>query len=180
MTTRTLETPPGAPPQVVVVMGVSGVGKSSVGLALAQRLGWVYAEGDDFHSTAAVAAMAAGRALTDADRMPWLLRIRDWVTQSLARGQSAVVTCSALRRTYRDVLRAGDGSVRFLLLELSEDELAARLSARTGHFMPASLLASQLATLEPLTSAERASGDVVVSASGPLPTVVDRAVEALF
>lgn len=128
-------------------MGVSGTGKSTTAAILAQRLGRPMIEGDDLHPAANVAAMHAGRALTDADRAPWLLAIRDAMT---AAGGSTVVTCSALRRSYRDVLRTAEGRVRFVHLVVPADELARRLAVRQGHFMPATLLASQLATLEPL------------------------------
>ncbi len=131
----------------LVVMGVSGTGKSTTAALLAARLGWPMIEGDDLHPAANVEAMRAGRALTDADRGPWLRAIRDAMT---AAGGSTVVTCSSLRRSYRDVLRTAQGRVRFVHLVVPADELARRLAVRAGHFMPATLLASQLATLEPL------------------------------
>ena len=131
----------------LVVMGVSGTGKSTTAALLAERLGRPMIEGDDLHPAANVAAMHAGRALTDADRAPWLRAIRDAMT---AAGGSTVVTCSALRRAYRDVLRTAEGRVRFVHLVVPADELERRLTERRGHFMPATLLASQLATLEPL------------------------------
>ncbi|WP_456845744.1 gluconokinase [Cellulomonas sp. P5_C6] len=136
-----------APPEHLVVMGVSGTGKSTTAALLAQRLGRPMIEGDDLHPAANVEAMRAGRALTDADRLPWLQAVRDAMTEA---GGPAVVTCSALRRSYRDILRTAEGGVRFVHLVVPADELARRLATRTGHFMPATLLASQLATLEPL------------------------------
>lgn len=140
-------------PLVVIVMGVSGSGKTTVGTALAARLGVPYADGDDFHAPDNVAKMARGEALTDADRAPWLQAIASWL-RGHARG-GAVVSCSALRRAYRDVLSAAVPSAIYLHLTGSEALLRQRASARRGHFMPVSLLHSQHATLEPLASDER-------------------------
>lgn len=165
--------------QHLVVMGVSGSGKSTVALMLASRLGRPMGEGDDFHPAANVAAMAAGRPLTDADRAPWLAAIRDWITARDEAGESTVVACSALRRAYRDALRAGPGTVRFVHLDVPEPVLERRVAGRRGHFMPASLLASQLETLEPLEPDE--DGVVVRVAGSPdatLAAVLD-AIEAL-
>ena len=132
--------------QRIVVMGVSGCGKSSVGAALSQALGIPYRDGDDLHPAVNVAKMRAGEALTDADRWPWLER----VAQDLARLAPVIVGCSALRRVYRDRIRAGAGGpVLFVHLAGSREVIAARMAARSGHFMPASLLDSQFATLEP-------------------------------
>jgi gluconokinase len=132
--------------QRIVVMGVSGCGKSSVGAALSQALGIPYRDGDDLHPAVNVARMRAGEALTDADRWPWLER----VAQDLARLAPVIVGCSALRRVYRDRIRAGAGGpVLFVHLAGSREVIAARMAARSGHFMPASLLDSQFATLEP-------------------------------
>jgi gluconokinase len=136
--------------RVVVVMGVSGVGKTTVGKGVAAALGWTYAEGDDFHPEANVAKMAAGIPLTDEDRWPWLRSIGAWMSDEIAAGRSAVVTCSALRRSYRDVLREGRPEVLFCHLTADPDLVSERVSRRTDHSMPASLLPSQLATLEPL------------------------------
>jgi gluconokinase len=137
-------------PLIAVVMGVSGTGKSTVGSLLAHELGWPMAEGDDFHSAANVAKMHAGHPLTDADRLPWLQAIAAWIGVREADGGGAVVTCSALKRSYRDLLRAGHPDVRFICLIASRELLESRLDHRVGHFMPASLLDSQLDTLEPL------------------------------
>jgi gluconokinase len=137
-------------PQIVIVMGVSGAGKSTVAEGLAAAMGWVMAEGDDFHSAANKQKMASGVPLTDEDRWPWLRSIGEWMDDRLRAGQSAVVTCSALRRSYRDFLRDGRPRVRFCELDAPEGLIAHRLQTRRGHYMPASLLPSQLATLEPL------------------------------
>ncbi|PZQ89963.1 MAG: gluconate kinase [Leifsonia xyli] len=127
----------------VVVMGVSGSGKSTVGAMLAERLGVEFADGDALHPPANVAKMAAGIPLDDADRWPWL----DAVGERLA-ASPVVVACSALRRSYRERLRAASPGVRFVLLDGDREVLSARLGARQDHFMPATLLDSQLATLE--------------------------------
>jgi gluconokinase len=133
----------------VVVMGVSGCGKSTVGEALAARLRWRYLEGDQLHPPENVARMAAGTPLTDADRAGWLAKIAAELSAAAARGEGLVVTCSALKRSYRDVLRAGDPALRFVFLHGPRELLEARLRERRGHYMPPSLLQSQLQTLEP-------------------------------
>jgi len=135
-------------PCVLVVMGVTGTGKSTVGSLLAARLGWDVQEGDDLHPATNVAKMASGRPLSDADRWPWLERVHGWIAEHLAAGRPGVITCSSLRRAHRDQLR-GPGVV-FVHLVGSRQQIRARLDGRTDHFMPASLLDSQLATLEPL------------------------------
>ena len=141
---------PEKPLVTVVVMGVSGAGKSYVSAALAAETGWTFLEGDSLHSAANRARMHAGLPLNDAERAPWLTAVAGWIGDREAAGENAVVSCSALRRRYRDVLRAGHPSVWFVHLTVPTEELERRLLARTGHFMPESLLASQLATLEPL------------------------------
>jgi gluconokinase len=128
-------------------MGVSGSGKTTVGRALAARLGVGYAEADEFHPPGNIAKMSAGHPLTDEDRWPWLQAIAAWVGEHEVDG--GVVTCSALKRTYRDLLRSG-GPVFFVHLEGGRDVIAARLNARQGHFMPPALLDSQITDLEPL------------------------------
>ena len=145
----------------IVVMGVSGSGKSTVARMLADRLGWGMAEGDDFHPPENRAKMASGVPLTDDDRIPWLESIRDYVDRQPS---NMVVTCSALKKSYRDILRTARGRVRFLHLHGSRSVLAERMRNRTGHFMPPALLISQLETLEPLQPDE--DGTVVdISAS---------------
>ncbi len=158
---------------VVVVMGVAGCGKSTVGQMLAQRLGWPFAEADDFHSAANVAKMAAGTPLTDEDRRPWLESIRRWMDDTAA---DSVVTCSALRRSYRDILRGAQANVRFLHLSGTLESIGARMAARTSHFMPTSLLTSQLATLEPLESDE---DGVVINVTGTPEEIVTNAIKVL-
>jgi gluconokinase len=132
---------------VIVVMGVSGSGKTTIGTALANALDVEYAEADTFHPKANIDKMTAGTPLTDADRAPWLEAIAGWIREHEATG--GVVTSSALKRRYRDVLRTG-GAVWFAHLDGPRALLAERMQTRSGHFMPVSLLDSQLATLEPL------------------------------
>ncbi len=134
----------------IAVTGVSGAGKSVVGLALAERLGWPFRDGDDLHSPAAVRKMASGVPLTDEDRLPWLGRVGDW----LASVPEGVIACSALERSHRSIIRTRAPKVFFVQLTGSPSLLSSRLSGRRGHFMPPSLLASQLATLQPLAPDE--------------------------
>lgn len=129
-------------------MGVSGSGKSSVGRRLADARGVPYLEGDDFHPPRNVERMAAGIALTDADRAGWLARLRDELARAAAARQGVVLACSALKRSYRDTLREGAPALQLIYLHGSRELLAARLAARRDHYMPASLLDSQLATLQ--------------------------------
>ncbi|WP_067696036.1 gluconokinase [Nocardia jejuensis] len=136
---------------VVVVMGVSGSGKTTVGALLAERLGVEYAEADAFHPQANIDKMASGVPLNDEDRAPWLAAIAEWIRARA--GHGGVVSSSALKRRYRDVLRAA-GDVRFLHLNGSREVIAARLAGRSGHFMPESLLDSQFEALEPLSDDE--------------------------
>ncbi len=134
----------------LVVMGVSGVGKTTVASRLAARLECELADADDFHPQANIAKMAAGIPLQDEDRWPWLDAIAAWIRARAEAGRTAVVTCSALKRAYRDVLRRASAGVVFVHLSGSPELIADRLRNRHGHFMPPALLASQLATLEPL------------------------------
>jgi len=147
----------------LVVMGVSGTGKSTVAGILADRLGWVLAEGDDLHPPENVEKMRAGTPLTDEDRWPWLDEVADWIRAHTEAGTPGIITCSALRRIYRDRLR-GPGVV-FVHLAGTRKEIAAQMAKRSGHYMPLSLLDSQLATLEPLDPDETA---VVVSVAQSL------------
>ena len=134
----------------LVVMGVSGSGKTTVAEGVARRLGWTFAEGDDFHPPANVEKMRAGQPLTDDDRRPWLALLAEWIGARERAEENAVLTCSALKRAYRDVLSAGHPSVRFVHVTAAADTIRHRLERRRGHYMPASLLDSQLAVLEPL------------------------------
>jgi len=136
-------------PVAVVVMGVSGSGKTSVGERLAERLGCAFVEGDRLHPAANIAKMEQGIPLTDDDRWPWLDLIGRELTEARGRDESVVVSCSALKKTYRDRLRqASGGTLYFVFLTGDPKVLEGRMGARTGHFMPTSLLRSQLATLE--------------------------------
>nr|WP_309619528.1 gluconokinase [Salinibacterium sp.] len=139
---------------VLVIMGVAGSGKSTVAGLLAGRLGWDFQEGDDLHPRANVDKMATGHPLTDDDRLPWLARVSEWIITRTSKGRPGIITCSALKRSYRDILRGED--VVFVYLAGSSDLIARRLTARLDHYMPASLLESQLATLEPPTADEHA------------------------
>ena len=167
----------GAPdPDLVVVMGVSGSGKSTVARGLSTVLGWEYAEGDAFHPEANVEKMRSGTPLTDDDRWPWLEAIGAWISGKEQRGESAVVTCSALRRVYRDLLRQGRPHVRFLHVTAESEVIRDRMENRPDHYMPPALLPSQLATLEPLGPDEPG---VAISNEGSAAAVLDRALAAL-
>ncbi len=161
---------------IVLMAGVSGSGKTTVGRLLAERLGWIFADGDSFHSAANVARMHAGEPLTDEDRWPWLASIAAWMDERIADGQSAVVACSALRRAYRDVLLNGRPAARMVFLQVSHDENADRLTARHGHFFPAELLDSQFAALEMPQHSERI---LVLTVQGSPADVVADIVAAL-
>ncbi|QXG75414.1 gluconokinase [Modestobacter sp. L9-4] len=153
----------------IVVMGVSGSGKTSAAREITRQLGWEYIEGDDLHPEANVAKMAAGHPLDDEDRWPWLRRISEVIGEHEAAGTSIVLTCSALKRVYRDLLREGHPSVWFAHVDVDREVLAERLRNRKGHYMPPSLLDSQLATLERLGEDE--PGDVI-DGDGPLEQTV--------
>ena len=133
---------------IVVVAGVSGSGKSTVGALLAGRLGWAFADGDSFHPAANVSKMAAGIPLTDDDRWSWLGAITAWMEERAGRGESGVVACSALKRAYRKALLDGCPAARLVFLDVSHDLNVTRLAARHGHFFPARLLDSQFHDLE--------------------------------
>jgi carbohydrate kinase (thermoresistant glucokinase family) len=163
-------------PGAIVVMGVSGSGKSTVGEALAKRLGWLYEDGDKFHPASNVAKMSAGRPLSDEDRWPWLQAIAAEIDRLIAAGERAVIGCSALRRAYRDILVHGRGDVRIVYLAGTQALIAERLSRRKGHFMPPGLLASQFATLEPPAADERV---VTVSIDASIEMIVDEILRRL-
>ncbi|GAA5181451.1 gluconokinase [Rugosimonospora acidiphila] len=159
---------------IIVVMGVSGSGKSTIGAMLAGELGWQYAEADDFHSAANVEKMAQGHPLTDEDRWPWLHAIGAWIDIQITAEQPAVVTCSALKHAYRDLLRRPH--VKFVYLEGSRELIQSRLTARQGHFFRAELLDSQFADLEEPTADE----NVLTIAIGGTPRqVVDEIISGL-
>jgi gluconokinase len=141
-------------PVIVIVMGVSGSGKTTVAALLAAALGWQFQEGDDLHPAANVAKMRSGTPLTDADRLPWLGKIAEEIDRWRERGLSGVVTCSALKRSYRDIIIGGRPEVHLAYLKGSYELIQSRLAARHEHFMPAALLESQFATLEEPTSDE--------------------------
>jgi gluconokinase len=164
-------------PVAVVVMGVSGSGKSTVGAALARHLGVAFRDADEFHPAANVAKMSAGTPLTDEDRWPWLDAIGAALAEAGSEGRGIVVGCSALKRVYRDRLRtAARRPLVFVHLAGSRATLAKRMQTRKGHFMPASLLDSQLATLEPPTPDERA---ITVSVEQPVAKVVETVLRQL-
>ncbi|MCM3779672.1 gluconokinase [Microbacterium hydrocarbonoxydans] len=139
---------------VLVLMGVAGTGKSTVAAMLAGRLGWTFEEGDDLHPEANVKKMASGDPLTDDDRWPWLDRIAEWIDERIAAGEPGIITCSALKRSYRDVLRRD--AVTFVHFVGDRELILERMLRRQGHFMPTTLLDSQFATLEPLGADEKA------------------------
>ncbi|MEV3993293.1 gluconokinase [Streptomyces sp. NPDC049837] len=161
-------------PPVVVVMGVAGTGKTTIGPLVAERLGVPYAEGDDFHPKANIAKMSAGVPLDDDDRWPWLDAIGQWAHDRA--GLGGVVSSSALKRAYRDRLRAAAPGVVFLHLTGDRALIEERMAARKGHFMPTALLDSQFATLQPLGDDE---AGVAVDVSGSPEDITDRAVAAL-
>ena len=148
----------------MVIAGVAGTGKTSVGLLVATELGWPFADGDSFHTTSSVAKMRSGTPLTDEDRLPWLQTIAAWIGSREAAGGGGVVACSALKRSYRDLLRDGHPAVRFAFLTAPPAVLDRRLRERQQNFVPMSLLASQLADFEQLGTDEPGG---TIDASGP-------------
>jgi len=161
----------------VVVMGVSGSGKTTVGSELARLLGAEFVDGDDLHPEANRAKMAAGKPLTDDDRWPWLDRVGEVLAGGLEDGGGVVVACSALRRAYRDRLRGAGEGVRFVHLHVEEADVLARVSGRSGHFFPPALVASQFATLEEPDPA--LEPDVIVPPAAPPAEQAERAFVAL-
>lgn len=161
-------------PPLVVVMGVSGSGKTTVGAALAQRLRVPFADADDFHPPENVTKMSAGVPLTDEDREPWLRTIAAWLDAHTADG--GVVSCSALKRSYRDLLREHATHAFFLHLHGDRDVIAARMAGRPGHFMPTALVDSQFATLEPLEADEVGTA---LDVSAPVDDLVEQSLQIL-
>lgn len=169
------ETPETAP-VVIVMMGVSGVGKTTIGTLLAERLGWGYAEGDSYHPPENVAKMRAGTPLDDTDRGPWLAAIAADIDRWRASGRGMVVACSALKRSYRDILIGVRPDVRLVRLAGDESVIRARMETRTDHYMPPSLLSSQIATLQPPAQDEEA---ITVDVASSPEECVGRILEAL-
>ncbi len=163
-------------PCALVVMGVSGSGKSTVAEKLAQRLNWSFEDGDRFHPASNVAKMSAGHPLTDEDRWPWLQAIADEIDRVCKAGKRAVFACSALKRAYRDILVHGRSDVRIVYLNGTQQLIADRLAVRKGHFMPSGLLASQFKTLEPPAASEN---PLTVSIDASVETIVDDIVRQL-
>ena len=163
-------------PCALVVMGVSGSGKSTIADKLAERLSWRYEDGDRFHPASNVAKMSAGHPLTDEDRWPWLRAIADEIDRVCKAGERAVIACSALKRTYRDILVHGRNDVRIVFLNGTQDLIAGRLAARKDHFMPPGLLDSQFKTLEPPGVNEN---PVTVSIDASIEAIVDDIVHQL-
>lgn len=166
----------GEAPRVLVVMGVSGSGKSTVGALLAERLSWPYEDADSFHPPANVAKMSGGAPLTDEDRWPWLRAIAAWIDGVRRAGGHGVVTCSALRRAYRDIIVGGRPDVRLVYLRGDRALIAWRQAARHNHFMPASLVDSQFAALEEPGPDER---PIVVGVEPRPGEIVDQIVASL-
>ena len=157
-------------PCALVVMGVSGSGKSTIAEKLAERLGWIFEDGDRFHPASNVAKMSAGQPLTDEDRWPWLQAIAEEIDRVCKASQRAVIACSALKQAYRDILVHGRRDVRIVFLRGSQALIADRLANRRGHFMPAGLLDSQFKTLEPPEASEH---PVTVSIDASVETIVE-------
>lgn len=155
-------------PCALIVMGVSGSGKSTIAAALGQRLGWRFEDGDSFHPASNVEKMRTGHPLTDEDRWPWLNAIADEMARVCGRGEQIIIACSALKHSYRDVLLRGRDDVRFVFLKGTKELIAERLAQRKGHFMPPGLLTSQFDTLEPPEA-----GELVITVS------IDETVEAI-
>ena len=160
----------------LIVMGVSGSGKSTIAAKLAERIGWRCEDGDRFHPASNIAKMKAGHPLTDEDRWPWLQAIADEIDRLCAAGEHAVIACSALKRSYRDVLVHGRNDVRIVYLNGTQELIAGRLARRKGHFMPPGLLASQFKTLEPPDIDEN---PVTVSIDASVEEIVDDTVSQM-
>jgi gluconokinase len=163
-------------PCALIVMGVSGSGKSTIAAALAARLGWTFEDGDRFHPASNVAKMKSGHPLTDEDRWPWLQAIANEIERVCHAGGHLVIACSALKRAYRDILARDPTDMRFVFLDGSQSLIGDRLAQRKGHFMPPGLLASQFKTLEPPQADER---PITVSIAAPVETIVSNIVAQL-
>jgi len=163
-------------PHIAVIMGVSGSGKTTIGRVLARRLGWLFLEGDALHPPENIAKMKAGHPLDDEDRAPWLAAVAARIDQWRDDGKCGVVACSALKRRYRDIIIGGRADVRLIYLEGSRALIGERLAQRHDHFMPASLLDSQFAALQPPTADEDA---ITVPVDVPVDAIVARIAAAL-
>jgi len=163
-------------PCALIVMGVSGSGKSTVAKALGEKLGWRFEDGDSFHPKSNVEKMAAGHPLTDEDRWPWLNAIADEIGRVCEAGGHVIIACSALKHSYRDVLLRGRSDVRFVFLKGTQALIADRLGRRKGHFMPPELLTSQFRTLEAPEASEHV---ITVSIDDPVETIVENIVQQL-
>ena len=163
----------------LVVMGVAGSGKSTLAAALSKRLGWACAEADEFHPQANIDKMSQGIPLQDEDRWPWLEEIQAWMTDRARAGESTVLTCSALKKSYRQLLSQAEGRVIFLHLDGGADLIGQRMQGREGHFMPPTLLPSQLATLEALSQEELDAGSLRLDISQTPEQLVAAVVQAL-
>ena len=168
--------PPDIAPRALIVMGVSGSGKTTIGEKLADRIGWRYQDADRFHPAGNVAKMSAGEPLTDEDRWPWLRAIAAEIDRASADREHVVMGCSALRRVYRDILVHGRHDIKLIYLDGAQELIADRLRLRKGHFMPPGLLASQFKTLEPPTPDEH---PIKVSIDPPVETIVDNILRQL-
>ena len=164
------------PPRQIVLVGLSGVGKTTLGRGLAARLGWPFEEGDALHPDANVAQMHAGIPLTDADRKPWLEAVAAWIDGQRSKRQPGIITCSALKRSYRRLIIGNRPEVRLIYLRGSLNLIAKRLAGRHGHFMPPSLLQSQLDTLEEPGTEEN---PLIVDIAGPAAQIADEIIERL-
>lgn len=168
-----MTTPPLAGPPVLVLMGVSGCGKSTIAGLLAEYLGWDFEEGDNLHPAANVDKMSSGQPLDDEDRRPWLKKVAAWITEHTDVGRPGLITCSALKKSYRDILRGEH--VIFVYLAGTREQIARRLVARHGHFMSVSLLGSQFAILEPPTPDEKSIAiDISAKSSAQCDEIVRR------
>ena len=164
---------------ILIVAGVSGSGKTTVGALVAGRLRWRFADADTFHPQANVEKMRAGEPLTDEDRMPWLRAIATWMDELIAAGESGVITCSALKRSYRDILLHGRPAATLVFLEVDREILLQRVSSRPDHFFPEKLLNSQLDALEPPSPAHEPHVRVV-TADGEAPETAAKIIAALW
>lgn len=167
---------PMRPPCALIMMGVSGSGKSTIAEKLAKRLRWRYEDGDRFHPASNIKKMSAGEPLTDQDRWPWLQAIADEIDRACKTGEHVVIACSALKRSYRDVLVHGRKDVRVIYLQGTPDLIASRLKLRKDHFMPPGLLASQFKTLEPPDASENVA---TVSIDAPVGAIVEDIIRQL-